>query len=128
VTGDIRFKHEALDLFDAIGTTLWVDSEKELDIATAVAGSGPAYLALVAEALMDGAVNQGLKRTDATALVRGLFAGFSPLIYNDHPAIVKDKVMSPAGTTAAGYAKLEEHGVRIGVINAIQAAFERTKK
>jgi len=66
LTGDSRFKQEAHSLLGAIGQTLWLDSEKEIDIATALAGSGPAYLALVAEALADGAVKQGLKREHAT--------------------------------------------------------------
>jgi pyrroline-5-carboxylate reductase len=108
LTGDIDKKDDAKKIFDSIGTTLWVDKEKELDIATALAGSGPAYLALVAEALCDGAVKAGLKRADATTLMRGLFDGFGSLIQDEHPALIKDGVMSPAGTTAAGYGALED--------------------
>jgi pyrroline-5-carboxylate reductase len=59
LTGDESFKDEAQELLGAIGTTTWLSSQKELDIATALAGSGPAYLCLVAEALADGAVKQG---------------------------------------------------------------------
>ena len=128
LTGDESRKEEASEIFSAIGDTLWLGSEKELDIATAVAGSGPAYLALVAEAMMDGAVKQGLKRDDSMQLVQSLFAGFSPLIAAQHPAILKDAVMSPGGTTAAGYAALEERGVRDGFIKAIEAAFAVTQK
>jgi pyrroline-5-carboxylate reductase len=125
LTGDTACKDEAMQLFSAIGYTLWVSSQKELDIATALAGSGPAYLSLIAEALADGAVRQGLKRDDAMVLMRGLFAGFGKIIQNTHPAILKDSVMSPGGTTAAGYGALEQKGVRDGCIKAIEAAYKK---
>jgi len=125
--GDASFKQEAIEICESIGKTLWLSSEKEIDIATAVAGSGPAFLALVAEALSDGAVKEGLKREDAYTLVRGLFEGFSPLLNEKHPAIIKDEVMSPGGTTAAGYAALEEGKVRDGLIKAISKAYEKAK-
>ena len=127
LTGDITCKNEAIALFNTIGHTLWLSSEKEIDIATALAGSGPAYLALIAEALADGAVKQGLKRDDAMTLMRGLFDGFAALIQNEHPALIKDGVMSPGGTTAQGYAALEKGKVRAGCIEAIEAAYRRTK-
>ena len=125
--GDVDFKEEALEICQGFGDVLWLDKEHEIDIATAVAGSGPAFLALVAEALSDGAVKEGLKREDAKVLVAGLFDGFSSLLKQGHPAIIKDEVMSPAGTTAAGYAALEEACVRDGFIKAVQAAHEKAK-
>ena len=125
LTGDTAYKEEALMLFSAIGSTRWLASEKEIDIATALAGSGPAYLALIAEALADGAVKQGLKRDDALAIMRGLFDGFGKLIQDIHPAILKDGVMSPGGTTAAGYSALEEGNVRSACINALEKAYKR---
>ena len=125
--GDEAFKKEAIEICESFGKALWLGSEKEIDIATAVAGSGPAFLALAAEALADGAVKEGLKRVDATALVRGLFEGFAPLLAEKHPAIIKDEVMSPGGTTAAGYAALEEGKVRDGFIKAIEKAYGKTK-
>jgi len=123
LTGDERFRKEAESLLGAVGDTLWLGSEKEIDIATALAGSGPAYLALVAESLADGAVKQGLKREDAMAVMRGLFSGFGTLIREVHPALLKDAVMSPGGTTAAGYSALEEGNVRSACINAIEKAY-----
>ena len=123
LTGDERYKEESQALFSSIGTTRWLGSEKEIDIATALAGSGPAYLALIAESLTDGAVKQGLKRDDAMAIMRGLFDGFGTLIQEKHPALLKDGVMSPGGTTAAGYAALEEGNVRNGCIQAIEKAY-----
>lgn len=127
LVGDSDLSSNAIALFGTIGSTLWLNSEKELDIATALAGSGPAYLALVAEALCDGAVREGLKRDDAMVLMRGLFQGFGKLIQTTHPALLKDAVMSPGGTTAAGYGALERGKVREGCMEAIHAAYERAK-
>lgn len=123
ITGDRAKKEEAEAIFSNIGDTFWVDSEKEIDIATAVAGSGPALLALVAEAMMDGLVKEGMKRPDAIGITNSLFKGFAPLIESAHPAIIKDSVMSPAGTTAAAYFALEEGGVRSSFIKAVGEAF-----
>ncbi len=126
--GDKEYKNSAVELFNSIGDTYWLDSEKELDIATALAGSGPAYLALIAEALADGAVKQGLKRDASMHIMRGLFGGFGALIQDVHPALLKDGVMSPGGTTAAGYGALEDGGVRSACMKAIEKAYEVTKK
>ena len=125
LTGDSEFRAEAEELLGAIGPTRWLATEKEIDIATALAGSGPAYLALIAEALADGAVKQGLKRDDAMAIMRGLFGGFGELIQEIHPALLKDGVMSPGGTTAAGYGALEDGNVRSACIDAIEKAYKR---
>jgi pyrroline-5-carboxylate reductase len=127
LVGDDVLKKEAMALFNCIGSTLWLESEKELDIATALAGSGPAYLALIAESLCDGAVREGLKRSDAIALMQGLFKGFGQLIQTTHPALLKDSVMSPGGTTAAGYGALERSNVRMGCMEAIRLAHEKAK-
>ncbi|WP_455756377.1 pyrroline-5-carboxylate reductase [Sulfurimonas sp.] len=128
LTGDIEFKTQAQELLGAIGETRWLSSEKEIDIATALAGSGPAYLALIAESLADGAVKQGLKRDDAMAIMRGLFGGFGELIQDIHPALLKDGVMSPGGTTAAGYSALEDGNVRSACIDAIEKAYKKAKE
>ncbi|MCX6073977.1 MAG: pyrroline-5-carboxylate reductase [Campylobacterales bacterium] len=128
LTGDSTLREEAIALFSSIGMTVWLESEKELDIATALSGSGPAYLALIAEALCDGAVREGLKRPDAMSLMRGLFKGFGELIQTSHPAILKDGVMSPGGTTAAGYGALELAGVRYGCMEAIRCAHKKAKE
>lgn len=128
LTGDENFKEEAIELLGAIGTTTWLANDKEIDIATALAGSGPAYLCLIAEALADGAVKQGLKRNDAMEIMRGLFGGFGELIQDIHPALLKDAVMSPGGTTASGYTALEEYNVRYGCISAIEKAYKRAKE
>jgi len=128
ITGDETLKKQAFDIFNKIGRSLWLSSENELDIATGVAGSGPAYLALIAEALADGAVQQGLKRADAQVLVAGLFDGFGALLSHENPAEIKDGVMSPAGTTAAGYAALERGSVRNAMMEAIADAYTKAKE
>lgn len=128
ITGDECLKEQAIDIFNQIGRSLWLSSENELDIATGVAGSGPAYLALIAEAMADGAVQQGLKRADAQTLVTGLFEGFAPLLANDNPADIKDGVMSPGGTTAAGYAAMERGSVRNAMMEAIADAYAKAKE
>lgn len=125
LTGDTAYQKEAETLFNTIGYTRWLSSEKEIDIATGLAGSGPAYLALIAEALTDGAVKQGLKREDALAVMRGLFGGFGELIQDVHPALLKDGVMSPGGTTAAGYGALEDGNVRAACMDAIERAYKK---
>ena len=127
LTGDTESKEEATVILNAVGDTLWLGSEKEIDVATALAGSGPAYLALVAEALADGAVKQGLRREDAMTTMRGLFAGFGILIQDTHPSLLKDTVMSPGGTTAAGYGALEEGNVRASFMASIEKAYKRAK-
>ena len=128
MTGDVEYKENAEEVLGAIGKTLWLSSQKELDIATGLAGSGPAYLALIAEALADGAVKQGLKRDDSMEVMRGLFEGFGKLIQDIHPALLKDAVMSPGGTTAAGYSALENGGVRASCIDAIEQSYAKAKE
>ena len=128
LTGDESFSEEAKEIFNSIGKSVWLSSEKELDIATAIGGSGPAFLALVAEALSDGGVNSGLKRDDANQIVKGLFNSFNALIQEQHPALLKDAVMSPGGTTSAGVTSLEASGVRDAFIKAISDANTRAKE
>ena len=116
----------AFEIFSKIGKAIKVNSEKELDIATAIAGSGPAFLALVAEAIADGGVLCGLNRELSYELTHGLFNSFASI--EKKPADIKDSVMSPAGTTASGYEALEENNVRNGFIKAIKKAYEKSQK
>lgn len=128
IVGDESLKEEVELIFGSIGSIFWLSSEKEIDIATSVAGSGPALLALVAEAMMDGLVKEGMKRVDAIKITASLFEGFAPLIKDMHPALIKDSVMSPAGTTAGAYGQLEKDGVRGSFMEAIARAYEVTKR
>ncbi|MDD3343554.1 MAG: pyrroline-5-carboxylate reductase [Sulfurospirillaceae bacterium] len=127
VCGDSAIKEEVLDVLSSIGKCFWLESEKELDIAAALAACSPAWMALVAESLSDGAVNLGLKRDMSYQFVAALFEGMGEVLKTEHPAVLKDQVMSPGGTTVAGYAKLEEGGVRDSFIKAMEASYERTK-
>jgi len=117
---------KSYEIFSKIGTAIKVNSEKELDIATAIAGSGPAFLALVAEAIADGGVLSGMSREMSYEFTKGLFKSYASL--EDKPANIKDAVMSPAGTTATGYEILEENGVRNAFIKAVKSAYDKSQK
>lgn len=100
--------------------------EGQLDAVTGLAGSGPAYLFLVAEALIDAGVLAGLSRANSEALVTQLFVGSSALLeQRGDPAQLRAMVTSPGGTTAAGLRQLEEHAVRSAFLEAVMAATQR---
>ncbi len=128
ITGDNEAKIIAMEIFSSIGQAIWVNTETQLDIASAITGSGPAFLALIAESLADGAVKAGLERHLSAHLVQGLFSGTASLLRHSHPAVIKDSVMSPGGTTAAGFAQLEEAGVRSAMIKAVESSFNKALK
>ncbi len=103
--------------------------EYQLDAVTGLAGSGPAYLFLVAEALIDAGVLAGLARPVAEALVSQLFVGSSKLLAErGDPAALRAMVTSPGGTTAAGLRQLETGGVRAAFLEAVMAATERSRE
>lgn len=125
-TGDKDFAQEAHDILSSIGMALWLDSEKELNASVALSGCAPAFLALVTEALIDASVAEGLKRKDAQELARYLFDGYSTLLNNIPPTLIKEKIMSPGGSTAAGYAELEKHAVKGAFWSAVNKAVSKT--
>lgn len=100
------------------------------DAVTALTGSGPGFLALVLEGMEDGGVAAGLPRDLARAFVGQMALGSGHLLREERisPASLKDRVSSPAGTTMAGLAVLEEHGVRGAFLRAVQAAAERGRQ
>ena len=103
--------------------------ESQLDVVTGLAGSGPAYLFLVAEALMDAGVVAGLPRATAETLVRQLFVGSAKLLaQGEAPADLRASVTSPGGTTAAGVSVLETEAVRAAFIQAVKAATDRSRE
>ena len=126
LTGDIEAKELAVDIFSKIGSVVWMENDDEVDMATAIIGSGPAYLALIAEAFSDGGVYIGLKRDKAFELTKGLFKSFASIEEN-FPTI-KDSVMSPKGTTAEGIYSLESDGIRGNIIKAVKNTYEKSKK
>ena len=126
--GDEALKPTAVEILNTIGSCFWLQNEKELDIAMGLAGCAPAWVALVAEALSDGAVTLGLKRDVTFPMIASLFEGMAEVLKKEHPAILKDKVMSPGGTTADGYVKLEEGKVRDSFIKAMEASYLKAKE
>ncbi len=106
-----------------------VVDDEELDLATAVHGSGPAYVFLVIEAMIDAAVRLGMKRPDASALVLATVAGSAHYAIETgaHPAELKNAVTSPGGTTAAALRELEAAGIRAAFDEAIESAFLRAQ-
>jgi pyrroline-5-carboxylate reductase len=110
-------------VFGALGTVKRIDDEQQLHAITAVAASAPAWLLLAVEALVDGAVEQGISRSDALTWARGaLVAAAARLDDGAEPLTLRAQVTSPAGTTAAGLAVLEEAGVRSAFQRAVAAA------
>jgi pyrroline-5-carboxylate reductase len=121
--------HERLEhVFGAVGTVKSIVDEQQLHAITAVAASAPAWLLLAVEALVDGAVEQGISRADALVWARGaLVAAAARLDDGVEPLTVRAQVTSPAGTTAAGLAVLEEAGVRSAIQRAVAAASSRSR-
>lgn len=115
-------------VFGAIGVVRELHDEGLLHAVTAVAASGPAFVLLAVEALVDAGVEQGLSRADALVCARGaLIAAAARLDSDLEPVIVRAQVTSPGGTTAAGLAALEHAGVRDGFQCAVRAAVDRSK-
>lgn len=117
----------ARQLLGAIGREVYVDDERKVDMATAVSGSGPAYVFLFIEALIDGAVTVGLPRAQAEELVVQTVLGAAQYAQESgkSAAELRAMVTSPAGTTAAGLLELEKGALRASVIEAVRAAFAR---
>jgi len=103
--------------------------EQQLDAVTGLAGSGPAYVFLIAEALIDAGVLAGLSRPVSEALVTQLLVGSAALLADRGDAAqLRAMVTSPGGTTAAGLRLLEEHGVRSAMLEAVMAATARSRE
>ena len=119
----------AESILGAVGTVVRVP-EASLDAVTGLSGSGPAYVFLVAEALMDAGVLAGLPRPTAEALVRQTLLGAARLLAEsgDGPEALRAAVTSPGGTTAAGLRELERHGLRSALLEAVAAATERSRQ
>ena len=98
-----------------------------LDLVCALSGSGPAYIYTVIEAMADGGVKMGLARDVALRLAAqtALGAGRMVLDSGAHPAVLKDQITSPGGTTIAALQQLEEKGLRAALISAVEAATKR---
>ena len=117
----------AVSVLGAVGRTM-VLPESLQDAATAVSGSGPAYVCYLAEAMIEAGVQLGLTRGQATELVVGTIEGSGALLAGgQHPTLLRESVTSPGGTTAAAIRQLDAHGVRGAVSDALWAAHDRSR-
>lgn len=115
--------------FNCIGATV-VINEDHMDAVTGLSGSGPAYIFLIIEALTDGGVKMGLSRDIAQSLVIRTLIGSSRMVLESglHPGQLKDMVTSPGGTTITGLHVLETGGIRAALIDAVEAATQRSRE
>ncbi len=116
-------------IFAAVGMTVVLD-ESQLDAVTGLSGSGPAYVFLIIEALSDAGVKVGLSRYNALALAAQTVLGSAKMLIEtkEHPGRLKDMVTSPGGTAIAGLHTLEAGGLRTTLINAVEAATNRSRE
>ncbi|TDC47564.1 pyrroline-5-carboxylate reductase [Jiangella ureilytica] len=119
---------EAEDLLRSTGRVTRVP-EKHQDAVTAVSGSGPAYVFYVVEAMIEAGVHLGLTRATATELVVQTLAGSAALLRDtgEHPTVLRERVTSPGGTTAAALRRLDDGGVRAAFLGALEAARDRSR-
>jgi pyrroline-5-carboxylate reductase len=122
-------QQEVRSLLSALGRQIYVSEEKYIDMATAVSGSGPAYIFLIIESLIDASVHIGLPRGLAQDLVLETISGAAHLVQKSakHPAELRNLVTSPGGTTAEGLLQLEEGGLRALLAQAVIAGYEKAK-
>src|SRR4249919_1033534 len=122
----LKLAEEALS---HVGSVVHVP-ERYMDAVTAVSGSGPAYFALLAEAMIEAGILLGLSREVSTKLVVQTMLGTAHLLRDEgvHPVELREQVTSPGGTTIRAIRELERAGVRAAFLNAIQAAVERSQE
>jgi pyrroline-5-carboxylate reductase len=123
---DSSAERSLLDLFGLLGELVPVE-ERLMDAATAISGAGPAFMALVIEALTDAGVKQGLTAPQATELAVTTMAGSAELLAHRDAVSLRRQVTSPGGVTAAGIAALERHGARAAFGAAVDAVVERAR-
>ena len=116
------------EILSATGRVVAVP-ERYQDAVTAISGSGPAYLFFVVEAMIEAGVHLGLPRDTATELVVQTMLGSAKLLREtgEHPTVLRERVTSPGGTTAAAIRQLEDHKVRAAFLSAIEAARDRSR-
>lgn len=122
-------RDRTIALMNAVGKSVTIE-EKQIDALTALSGSGPAYLFYVAEAMIEAGVHQGLSRPEATVLVNQTFVGAAAMLdgSGESATTLRERVTSPAGTTAAALRALDDNGVRAGFLAAVEACVERSRE
>lgn len=122
-------KQMAQSILAAMGDEIYVGSERYIDMATALSGSGPGYVFLMIEAMVDAGVHIGLPRDMAEKLVVQTMLGSTRAVkvMGKHPAELRNMVTSPGGTTTEGLLQLETGGLRSLLLRAIIAAHNKTK-
>ena len=120
----------AMEIFNSIGKCIFLKENELMDAITGLSGSGPAYIFLIVDALADAGVKMGLSRQESLFLAAQTVLGSAKLLMEtqEHPGQLKDKVTSPGGTAIAGLATLESGGLRTTLINAVEAATNRSKE
>jgi pyrroline-5-carboxylate reductase len=116
------------DILSATGRVV-ILPERYQDAVTAISGTGPAYLFFVVEAMIEAGVHLGLPRDTSTELVVQTMLGSAKLLREtgEHPTVLRERVTSPGGTTAAAIRQLEEHKVRAAFLVAVEAARDRSR-
>jgi pyrroline-5-carboxylate reductase len=120
----------ALAVFNSVGRTVFLRENYLMDAITGLSGSGPAYIFIIVDALADAGVKMGLSRKDAQYLAAQTVLGAAKMLMEtgEHPGQLKDRVTSPGGTAIAGIHTLEKGGLRTTLINAVEAATQRSKE
>ena len=120
----------AMEIFDSIGKSVFIQENYLMDAITGLSGSGPAYIFLIVEAMADAGVKVGLSRQEALFLSAQTVLGAAKMLIEtqEHPGQLRDKVTSPGGTAIAGLATLEEGGLRTTLIHAVEVATNRSRE
>lgn len=123
-------KQSADAILRAVGATVWIDGEAQIDAVTALSGSGPAYVFYFIEAMQQAAVELGLSAEQGRQLAQATFAGAAELaLRSDEPvALLRERVTSKGGTTYAALMSLEASGVKPAIVKALHAAAARGKE
>ena len=119
----------AEELLRPVGKVLRIP-EAQQDAATALSGSGPAYVYFLVEAMVDAGILLGMPRSDALEMVKQAVYGAATMLRDsgEHPVLLREAVTSPGGTTISAIRELERHGVRAAVLSAIEAARDRGRE
>jgi len=121
-------KREIAAILQTLGEEYYVHEEKYIDMATALSASGPAYVFMFIQSLIDAGVYLGMPREMARHLVLQTVSGSTDLVLESgsHPSVLSDMVTSPGGTTIEALVSMENDGLRAALINGVKAAFDRS--